>query len=69
MMIFEDLVDEWLSKLKEKPDWFQVEAYLVNNQNFQEFPLQPPQANAAATLYSTWFQDFEARFLCFLFHI
>ena len=60
-MTFDNLVDEWLSKLKEKPDWLHVETYLVNNQNFQAFE---PQWNATAAqlLHSTWFHDFEASF-------
>jgi len=57
--MFDKLVDEWLSNLKEKPDWLHVEACLVNNQNFQA-PLEPQAA--AELLCSTWFHDFEAKF-------
>ena len=62
--MFDKLVDEWLSNLKEKPDWLHVEAWLVNNQNFQA-PLEPQAA--AELLCSTWFHDFEASFSPYFF--
>ena len=62
--MFDKLVDEWLSNLKEKPDWLHVEACLVNNQNFQA-PLEPQAA--AELLCSTWFHDFEASFSPYFF--
>ena len=62
--MFDKLVDEWLSNLKEKPDWLHVEACLVNNQNFQA-PLEPQAA--AELLCSTWFYNFEASFSPYFF--
>ena len=61
--MFDKLVDEWLSNLKEKPDWLHVEACLVNNQNFQA-PLEPQAATEL--LCSTWFHDFEASFSSYI---
>ena len=61
--MFDKLVDEWLSNLKEKPDWLHVEACLVNNQNFQA-PLEPQAA--AELLCLTWFHDFEASFSSYI---